>query len=154
MMLSKKSCGSEAAIQRRVAELGDEITQYYRQQGVEDIIVICVLNGAVIFFSDLIRHLDLVNTVWDFTRVKSYGDDAISSGQISILKDIETNIKGKHVLLVEDIIDTGITLNQLVKVLYSREPLSIRTCAFLDKVDRRITNLEVDFKGYEIRTSS
>ena len=97
----------------------------------------------------MIRHLDL-NTVWDFTRVKSYGDDAISSGQISILKDIETNIKGKHVLLVEDIIDTGITLNQLVKVLYSREPLSIRTCAFLDKVDRRITNLEVDFKGYEI----
>lgn len=139
----------EATIQNRVAELGDTITAYYQEQGVNDIVVIGILNGAVIFFSDLVRHLNL-NLVLDFMRVSSYGEDAVSSGQITITKDIENNIRGKHVLVVEDIIDTGNTLRQLTQMLYFREPASVRVCCFLDKPERRTTNLTADFSGFTV----
>lgn len=139
----------EESINRRVAELGEEITHYYQEQGVNQIVVIGILHGAVIFLSDLVRKISL-DLQLDFMRVSSYGDSAISSGQVIITKDIETDIKGKHVLIVEDIIDTGNTLRQLTQMLYSREPASIRLCAFLDKEERRTTNMNTDFCGYVI----
>jgi len=133
-------------IDRRVRELAGQISRDY--EGREPLIV-GVLNGAFVFMADLIRALDVSCGV-DFVRMASYGAGSVSSGEIRIGKDIETPITGRDVLIVEDIVDTGLTLSHLVEILRKRHPASIRVCAFLDKRERRRVPFTADYVGFNI----
>ncbi|MGI6361082.1 MAG: hypoxanthine phosphoribosyltransferase [Bacillota bacterium] len=140
---------SEQEIADRVSQLAEEITDHYKKIPADELVVIGILRGAVMFMSDLIRRMDLPIIV-DFMVVSSYGDATVSSGSVNILKDTAEEIKGRHVLLVEDIIDTGNTLNCLKKLLYEREPQSLAICTLLDKPARRVCDIKVDFCGFQI----
>lgn len=133
-------------IKKRVAEIGVQITADY--QGKE-LVMIGILKGAVVFFSDLVRQIDLPLAI-DFMAISSYGSATKSSGVVRILKDLDHDIVDKHVLVVEDIIDTGLTLSFLHSNLLSRGAASIRICALLDKPDRRLVNLACDYTGFSI----
>ncbi|KUO49986.1 MAG: hypoxanthine phosphoribosyltransferase [Desulfitibacter sp. BRH_c19] len=137
---------SEDDIKRVVAKLGKEVTSTYEGK---EIMVICILKGAVIFCSDLIREIK-VPLKLDFMAVSSYGDLTESSGAVQILKDLESSVEGRHLLIVEDIVDTGLTLKYLIGILNARGPASIKTCSFLDKPDRRKVDVKVDFSGVAI----
>lgn len=138
----------EAEIRERVAELGADITAAYA--GAEPPLFVCaVLKGSVVFFSDLVRCIELP-LCFDFLSVSSYGDGAESSGQVRILKDIQCNIEGKHLLLIEDIVDTGITLNTVREMMLARRPASLKICALLDKPSRRQAAITADFIGFTI----
>ncbi|MFB3926101.1 MAG: hypoxanthine phosphoribosyltransferase [Syntrophales bacterium] len=141
---NKKVLYSRAAIERRVRELAEKISSDYRGQ---ELVLIGVLKGAFIFMADLIRQMSIPCFV-DFIRAASYGSSSISCGEVMIRKDIETDIRGKNVLIVEDIIDTGITLDFLVKKLKEREPASLKVCAFIDKRRRRKIEFEADYVGF------
>ena len=131
-------------IDRRVRELAGQISRDY--EGREPLIV-GILNGAFIFMADLIRALDVPCRV-DFVRLASYGAGSVSSGEIRIGKDLETPIAGRDVLIVEDIVDTGLTLSRLVEILRERQPASLRVCAFLDKRERRRVPFTADYVGF------
>jgi hypoxanthine phosphoribosyltransferase len=133
-------------IDRRVRELAGQISRDY--EGREPLIV-GILNGAFIFMADLIRALDVPCRV-DFVRLASYGAGSVSSGEIRIGKDLETPIAGRDVLIVEDIVDTGLTLSRLVEILWKRQPASLRVCAFLDKRERRRVPFTADYVGFPI----
>lgn len=134
-------------IEARVIALGEEITAVYQGQ---EIIMVGILRGAVIFMSDLARKIR-VPVTFDFMDVTSYGQQAESSGIVRIIKDLEENIQGSHVLIVEDIIDTGLTLKYVVNLLLTRDPASIKICTLLDKPDRRQEKqVTIDFNGFEI----
>jgi len=137
---------SKEELERKVEELGKQISKDYEGK---ELILIGVLKGGFIFLSDLARKIT-VPVELDFMSVSSYGDSSKSSGVVRIIKDVDTNISGKHVLIVEDIIDTGLTLNHLVELLKTRGPLSVKICAALDKPSRRKAELKVDYKGIEI----
>lgn len=137
---------SRAAIDRRVKELADMISRDY--QGKE-LIVIGILKGAFIFMADLIRSLQIPCAI-DFVRLASYGSKTVSSEQVVITKDIEISIKGRDVLVVEDIVDTGLTLSCLVNRLKEREPRTLRVCVFLDKKERRKVAFEAEYVGFHI----
>lgn len=137
---------SAEEIQQKVIELGQKISIDYQQQ---ELVCICILKGSVIFFSDLIRHIDLPITT-DFIRVSSYGDALESSGDVKINKDVSAPIKGKHILLIEDIVDTGITLNFLIDILQTREPASLKVCTLLHKPANKIKDVEIAYKGFTI----
>jgi hypoxanthine phosphoribosyltransferase len=137
---------SKEVIDRRVRELAGQISRDY--EGKEPLIV-GVLNGAFIFMADLIRALDIRCRV-DFVRMASYGAGSVSSGEIRIGKDLETTIAGRDVLIVEDIIDTGLTLSRLVEILQGRQPASLKVCAFLDKRERRRVPFTADYVGFTI----
>ncbi|HHU64145.1 MAG TPA: hypoxanthine phosphoribosyltransferase [Clostridiales bacterium] len=137
---------SQEELTKRVRELGQQITRDYAGK---ELVLIGVLKGAVMFFSDLAREIKLP-IVMDFIAVSSYGDATHSSGVVRILKDLDEIIEGKHVLIVEDIVDTGLTLNYLVDNLKSRKPSSIKICCFLDKPSRRMVDVKVDYKGFDI----
>ncbi|NLN42381.1 MAG: hypoxanthine phosphoribosyltransferase [Clostridiales bacterium] len=136
----------EEKIMKRVAEMGTEITRDY--QGKE-LVVICILRGGVIFMSDLVKQIKLP-LYMDFMAVSSYGMSTKSSGIVRILKDLNEDIEGKDVLIVEDIVDTGLTLHYLVDYIKSRNPRSVKVCCFLDKPSRRKVDVEVDYVGFEI----
>ena len=136
----------EAALQRRVAELGERISVDYAGR---ELIVIGVLKGAVIFIADLVRHIS-VPCELDFMAVSSYGASTHSSGVVRILKDLDVPIAGRHVLVVEDIIDSGLTLSYLLKNLASREPASLEICTLLAKPRRRRLALDVRYVGFEL----
>lgn len=140
----KKVLYSREEISRKVSKLAEAVSEDYRGK---DLVLIGVLKGAFIFMADLIRCLKIPCVV-DFIRVASYGSGSVSSGQVVIRKDIETDIKGKDVLIVEDIIDTGITLRFLVETLRERKPRSLKVCAFLDKRARRKVEFEADYVGF------
>ena len=137
---------TRAVIDRRVQELADMISRDY--QGKE-LMVIGILKGAFIFMADLIRSLQIACTI-DFVRLASYGSKTVSSEQIVITKDIEVSIKGRDVLVVEDIVDTGLTLSCLVNRLKEREPQTLKVCVFLDKNERRKVAFEADYVGFHI----
>jgi hypoxanthine phosphoribosyltransferase len=130
----------------RVAELGDELSAYYEGR---DLLLIGVLKGAVFFMADLMRHLTVPCEV-DFMAISSYGAQTDSSGVVRILKDLDINIEGRHVLVVEDIIDSGLTLSYLMRNLESREPASLEVCALLTKPGRREIDVPVRWVGFEI----
>jgi hypoxanthine phosphoribosyltransferase len=132
-------------LQERVSELGGEISQAYEQK---DLAVVAILKGSFMFAADLLRALRITTTL-DFMAISSYGDQT-GSGVVRITKDLEENIMGRNVLLVEDIIDTGLTANYLLRVLRERRPASIELCALLDKSARRIIDLPVAYRGFEI----
>jgi hypoxanthine phosphoribosyltransferase len=136
----------EERLHARVAELGDEISGDYDGK---DLLLIGVLKGAVFFMADLMRHLRVPCEI-DFMAISSYGAATDSSGVVRILKDLDINIEGRHVLVVEDIIDSGLTLSYLVRNLESREPTSLAICALLTKPARREIDVDVRYVGFEI----
>lgn len=135
-----------SAIQKRVREIGLQISKDFDGQRVH---FIGVLKGASIFLSDLIRQVRTEVTL-DFMAVSSYGHGSQSSGQVKLAKDLDTSIEGLNVILVEDILDTGITLNYLLRVLQQRKPKTLRIAALLDKPDRRIREVKADYVGFPI----
>jgi hypoxanthine phosphoribosyltransferase len=135
-----------STIQARIRELGKEITDAYRGQ---DLLLISVLKGSIIFMADLIRAIDIPHEI-DFMATSSYGADTRSSGIVRILKDLNKSITGRNVLIVEDIIDSGNTLNYLVRILQERQPASLRIVTLLDKPDRREVETQVDWVGFSI----
>ena len=130
----------------RVRQLADEISRDYRGR---HLLLVCVLKGAVFFLSDLMRHLEVPCEV-DFMAVSSYGSSTESSGVVRILKDLDTPIEGRDVLVVEDIVDSGLTLKYLLKTLRARDPASLEVCALLEKPERRKVDLEIKYTGFEI----
>ena len=133
-------------LQRRVQELGAEISQDYRDR---DLLLIGVLKGAVFFLSDLMRAIDVPCEV-DFMAVASYGSETDSSGVVRILKDLDVPIADRDVLIVEDIVDSGLTLQDLMRNLGAREPASLEVCALLTKPERRTVELPTRYVGFEI----
>ncbi len=138
----------ETEIHQKVGHLGGEITSYYQGKGGE-LVVVGLLKGSFIFMADLIRCIDYPLTV-DFMTVSSYGDETISSGNIKIKNDLGSPVEGKHVLMVEDIIDTGRTLHRVLQILKDRNPLSMKVCTFLNKPSRRVDEVPIDYCGLEI----
>lgn len=137
---------TEQQLRQRVAELGAQITRDY--QG-EEVLMVCTLRGASIFFCDLIRQIDL-DIKLDFIATSSYGLDTKSSGEVRLTKDLSSPIAGKHVIIVEDIIDSGLTLKYLKKLFEARNPASVRICSLLDKPEGRRTDIEGDYIGFII----
>jgi hypoxanthine phosphoribosyltransferase len=133
-------------LQRRVAELGEEVSADYAGR---DLLLVGVLKGAVFFMADLMRHLTIPCEI-DFMAISSYGDSTDSSGVVRILKDLDINIEGRDVLVVEDIIDSGLTLSYLMRNLEAREPASLEICALLTKPERREIDVPVRYVGFEI----
>jgi hypoxanthine phosphoribosyltransferase len=133
-------------LQRRVKELAAEITNDYEGK---DLLLICVLKGAVFFLSDLMRSIEVPCEV-DFMAVASYGDSTDSSGVVRILKDLDAPIEERHVLIVEDIVDSGLTLQYLMRNLKARGPASIEVCALLTKPERRKADVPAKYIGFEI----
>ncbi len=136
----------EQTVKARVRELGEKISRDYEGKNM---VAICILRGCVVFFSDLIREIKIPIAL-DFMAVSSYNGGAQTSGNVAIKYDLQDDIRGKHVLIVEDIIDTGTTLMHLKKMLESRQPESIKICCLLDKEERRLAKVDVDYIGFEI----
>lgn len=137
---------SEEQISRRVKELGAQISEDYEGK---DVVLVCILKGAVIFFADLARamtcHMEM-----DFLSISSYGNNTKTSGIVRISKDMDTSITGRHVLIVEDIMDSGLTLNHLTNLLKAREPASLKIACLLDKPERRECAIKPDYVGFVI----
>ena len=133
-------------LERRVRELGQEISRDYDGK---DLFLVGVLKGAVFFLSDLMRAIEVPCEV-DFMAVASYGSSTDSSGVVRILKDLDATIEGKDVLIVEDIIDSGLTLSYLLRTLRAREPRSLEVCSLLTKPERREVDLPIRYTGFEI----
>ena len=144
--MSREVIFPRAVIQKRVQEMADQISKDYAGS---DLVVIGILKGAFIFMADLIRMMNVPCKV-DFVRVVSYGAGAESSGKVVMTKDIETSIRGRDILIVEDIVDTGVTLQYLAGWLKERNPRSLKVCAFLDKRKRRKVSFEADYVGFTI----
>ena len=144
--MKKEVLFSKEVISGRIRELADEIS---RDNAGGELIVIGVLKGAFIFMADLIRSLQIPCMV-DFAQLASYGSGSVSSGNVAIKKDIGLPIAGKDVLIVEDIVDTGLTLSFLVKILKERSPRSLKVCVFLDKKMRRKVPFTADYTGFTI----
>ena len=137
---------TEEEIKKKVVEIAKKISEDYKGKKV---LMLCILKGSVIFFSDLVRNLD-IDCTFDFMVVSSYGNSTSSTGQVMILKDLSYSIEDMDVIIVEDILDTGNTLSYLKKILLQRNPASLKICTFLDKPSRRTQNLEADYSGYTI----
>ncbi len=137
---------TEEQIAKRVRELGKEISADYRGKTVH---LICVLKGAYTFLADLARAMEVPVTL-DFLAVSSYGKGKTSSGEVRLTKDLDASLAGRDVILVEDIADTGLTLNYLLNMLRSREPATLKVAAFLSKPSRREIDVAVDYIGFEV----
>ncbi len=133
-------------LQRRVRELGEEVSRDYAER---DLLLVCVLKGAVFFLSDLMRAIDVPCEV-DFMAVASYGSSTDSSGVVRILKDLDAPLAGRDVLIVEDIVDSGLTLQYLMRNLRARGPASLEVCALLTKPERRRAEIAAKYIGFEI----
>jgi hypoxanthine phosphoribosyltransferase len=137
---------SEKQIQDKVKEMGDMISRDFEGRNP---LVICVLKGAFIFMSDLVKNITIPMEL-DFMAVSSYGHSTKSSGVVKIIKDLDIPVEGRHILIVEDIIDSGLTLSYLIDVLERRNALSITVAALFDKPARRTADLDADYKGFEL----
>ena len=138
---------SQEQLCRRVGELAAELDREY--QGKRPL-MISILKGSIMFYADLLRAMTIPIEM-DFMAISSYGAGAKSSGEVKLIKDLDRKIEGKDVIIVEDIIDSGYTLSYLKRMLYSRNPASVKICALLDKYERRVVPIEADFKGFDIR---
>ncbi|MDI3534384.1 MAG: hypoxanthine phosphoribosyltransferase [Thermosediminibacterales bacterium] len=137
---------SENQIQQKVKELGRQISKDYEGK---ELLLIGVLKGAVMFIGDLMKQITVQVKV-DFMDVSSYGSSTETSGVVRINKDLDESIEGKHVMIVEDIIDSGLTLKYLTTILQSRKPASLKICSLLDKPERRKVDIKIDYKGFSI----
>jgi hypoxanthine phosphoribosyltransferase len=137
---------SESEIELKVRELGEQLSRDFQDKNP---LVICVLKGAFVFMADLIKHITIPLEI-DFMAVSSYGQSTKSSGIVKIIKDLDISVEGRNIIIVEDIIDSGLTLSYLIDVLERRNALSISIVAMFDKPGRRTVELEPDYKGYTI----
>ncbi len=137
---------SEEEVEKKVLELAEQINRDYEGKQIK---LVCILKGSVFFTCELAKRITLPVTM-DFMSVSSYGNSTVSSGRVKIVKDLDESIEGEHVLVIEDIIDSGNTLRYLLDLLGSRNPASIKLCTLLDKPDRRVTDVEVDYVGFTI----
>ena len=138
---------SEEEIQTRVRELAEQISADYGD--TDDLVLVGVLKGSFIFLADIARRLTIPRTI-EFIAVSSYGNGSRSSGAVRLLMDVRGNIEGKHVLIVEDIVDTGHTLKYLIGILNSHRPASVKTCALVRKAERAEVEVNVDYVGFDI----
>lgn len=137
---------SEEELDRRIREMGAQISKDYEGKSLH---LICILKGSAFLTCELAKRITVPVTL-DFMSVSSYGDETVSSGNIKIKKELDESIEGKHVLVIEDIIDSGRTLSFLLKLLGERNPASLKLCTLLDKPDRREYQVDVDYTGFEI----
>lgn len=137
---------NEDQIQKRVLELGQQLTDRFKGK---DVVFLCVLNGSFLFYADLIRAVDC-NAICEFIGLSSYGNSTRSSGEVKLTLDLATSIQDKHVVIVEDVIDTGLTMNYLHKLLECRNPKSITTLTLLHKPDAKKVDCDIDFVGFKI----
>jgi hypoxanthine phosphoribosyltransferase len=137
---------SETALQQKVAELGKRISKDYAGK---EVFAVGILKGAVVFYTDLVRAID-VPVQFDFMIASSYGAGSKSSGTVKILKDLDYDIEGKDVIIIEDIIDSGLTMNYLLKYFQHRKPASVKLCALLSKPSRRKAEVDIDYCGWEV----
>ncbi len=137
---------SEKELNERIEQLGKEIEKDYEGKNPH---LICILKGGVFMTCELAKSISLPLSL-DFMSVSSYGNETVSSGRVKIVKDLDDSVEGKDVLIVEDIIDSGNTLAYLLDLLKSRKPNSIKICTLLDKPERRVTNVKVDYTGFHI----
>ena len=137
---------SEQQLRDKVAELGAAISRDYAGR---DLLLVSILKGAVVFYADLARAMDL-RLKMDFMGISSYGDAQKTSGIVRITKDVDTSITGKHVIIAEDIMDSGLTLSYLLRLLRERKPASVRICCLLDKPERRECDITPDYCGFII----
>ena len=145
-MLNLDTLISEEQLQARIKELGAQISKDYEGK---ELVILCILKGGVMFMTDLVKYIT-VPLKMEFMVVSSYGDEYKSSGLVKMLKDLDEPIQGKHVLIVEDIIDSGRTLNYLKKMLSERNPESLKLCTLLNKEEQRETEVEVDYTGFKV----
>jgi hypoxanthine phosphoribosyltransferase len=138
---------SEADIQAKIDELAHQISSDYA--GVEDLIMVGVLKGSFIFLSDLARRLTIPRSI-DFMALSTYGDGTKTDGAVRMIMDLRRSIGGRHVLVVEDIVDTGYTLSYLLRTLATRQPASLKTCVLVHKPERRQVHAQIDYLGFEI----
>jgi len=137
---------SQEEVDKKIHELGEQISKDYVGKEIH---LICVLKGGVFVTCELAKSITVPLSL-DFMSVSSYGDETVSSGRVKIVKDLDDPIEGKDVLVVEDIIDSGNTLKYLLDLLYTRKPKSIKICTLLDKPERRLTDVAVDYVGFQI----
>lgn len=144
--MEKKLLFSRSHIRKRVKELGEQISSDYAGK---DPLFVGVLNGVVLFFADLMREISIPMKI-DFMRAASYGSRMTSSGEIQITKDVEKPVRDRHIVLVEDIVDTGNTLAFVLKQMKEKDPASVKVCALMDKVERRQEEVTIDYAGFTI----
>ncbi len=137
---------SEAEVDAKIQEIGDQISKDYAGRQVH---LVCVLKGGVFFLCELAKRISVPVTM-DFMSVSSYGSDTKSSGVVKIVKDLDESLQGKDVIVVEDIVDSGRTLSYLLEMLKDRRPNSLRLCTLLDKPDRRVADVHVDYTAFQI----
>ena len=137
---------SEQQLKDKVAQLGAQISQDYAGK---DLVLVSILKGAVVFMADLMRAVTIPCSI-DFMVVSSYGAGTTTTGLVKIIKDLDSDLSGKDVLIVEDILDTGVTLSNLVPMLKMRDPNSVRICAILDKPSRRRADIQADYIGFQV----
>lgn len=139
---------TQDAIQKRVKEMGEQISRDYAD-AKEDVVLVCILKGAVVFFADLARQMT-TPLLMDFMAISSYGNERKTSGIVRINKDIDTSITGRHLIIADDIMDSGLTLNHMRELMSSRNPASMKICCLLDKRDRRECDIVPDYCGFTI----
>ncbi len=131
---------------QRIQQMAEEISSDYQEK---DLLMVAILKGSVLFYSDLLRAMR-IPVCMDFMSISSYGSGTKSSGEVKMIKDLDKNIEGKHVIIVEDIVDSGRTLSYLKRILLARNPASIKICTLLDKPERREVELTPDYKGFTV----
>ena len=137
---------TEEQLNERIAQMGADITKKFAG---ESVYLVCILKGSIFFTTELAKRIELPMTI-DFMSVSSYGAETRSSGVVNIKKDLEQSIEGENVIIVEDIVDSGRTLSYLLEMLRDRGPASLRLCTLLDKPERRVTDVHVDYTGFQI----
>jgi hypoxanthine phosphoribosyltransferase len=137
---------TEDEIKARIKELGILISKDYKEKFP---LLICILRGAFLFLADLIRKTSIPLSI-DFMAISTYAGKTESSGEVKILKDLDTSIEGRHVLIIEDIVDTGLTMDSVTRLLKTRKPKSLKICTLLDKVERRRIKVNIDYFGFKI----
>ncbi|NIZ46993.1 hypoxanthine phosphoribosyltransferase [Entomospira nematocerorum] len=138
---------TQDVLAKRIEELGKELTERYKNHA--DLVIICTLKGSVLFVADLIRHMDIPLEI-DFISIASYHGGLTSTGDLRVLHGMSTDVKGRPVLIVEDIVDTGRTLTKLKEMLAEMHPSSVEVCALLDKPSRRVVSIESEYVGFTI----
>jgi hypoxanthine phosphoribosyltransferase len=136
----------EVKLQARLAEIGEEIRQDFKGK---EVVAVCILKGSFVFFSDLIRKIDLPMTC-EFLGVSSYGNKMVSSGEVKVTLDINEPLEGKHVIVIEDIVDSGLTLSYIMNALRARKPATLKSCTLLLKPESLKTEVQIDYLGFKI----
>ena len=139
---------TQEELREKVAAMGKKISEDY-QNASEDVFCVGILKGAVVFYTDLVRSISLP-VQFDFMIASSYGNETSTSGSVKLLKDLDYDVEGKHLIIIEDIIDSGTTMQYLMRILRERRPKSIKLCALLSKPSRRTTDVHIDYLGAEV----